>query len=82
MSCMDDEIDNDLPNIKGMTPKTMKLLADEGITSTRQLAMASVDDISKIQGVSGNKARQFIHARYHDEIVERYFNFPRSLPGT
>ena len=45
-----------------MTPKTMKLLAEEGITSIRQLAMASVDDISKIQGVSDNKARQIIYA--------------------
>jgi len=62
MSDIDDEIDNDLPNLKGMTPKTMKLLAEEGITSIRQLAMASVDDISKIQGVSDNKARQIIYA--------------------
>jgi len=45
-----------------MTPKTMKLLADEGITSVRQLAMASVDDVSKIQGISDNKARQVIYA--------------------
>jgi len=62
MSDIEDEIENDLPNLKGMTPKTMKLLAEEGITSIRQLAMASVDDISKIQGVSDNKARQVIYA--------------------
>ncbi|HME51041.1 MAG TPA: DNA repair and recombination protein RadA [Candidatus Lokiarchaeia archaeon] len=62
MSDIEDEIDNDLPNLKGMTPKIMKLLAEEGITSIRQLAMASVDEISKIQGVSDNKARQIIYA--------------------
>ena len=62
MSDIEDEIENDLPNLKGMTPKTMKLLAEEGITSIRQLAMASVDDISKIQGISDNKARQVIYA--------------------
>ena len=39
MSDIDDEIENDLPNLKGMTPKTMKLLAEEGITSIRELAM-------------------------------------------
>ncbi|HME51782.1 MAG TPA: DNA repair and recombination protein RadA [Candidatus Lokiarchaeia archaeon] len=62
MSDIDDEIDNDLPNLKGMTPKIMKLLGDEGMTTIRQLAMASVDDVSKIQGISDNKARQVIYA--------------------
>jgi len=62
MSDIEDEIENDLPNLKGMTPKIMKLLGDEGMTTIRQLAMASVDEISKIQGISDNKARQVIYA--------------------
>ena len=31
-----------------MIPKIIKLLGDEGMTTIRQLAMASVDDISKM----------------------------------
>ena len=45
-----------------MTPKIMNLLGDEGMTTSRQLAIASVDDVSKIQGISDNKARQVIYA--------------------
>jgi len=57
---IEDEIESDLPNVKGMTPKTMKLLADEGITSVRQLAMASVDEESKIQGISQGEGDSFL----------------------
>ena len=40
----------------------MKLLIEEGFASPHQIAMAKVDDLTRIQGVSDNKARQIIYA--------------------
>ncbi|MEX2756465.1 MAG: DNA repair and recombination protein RadA [Candidatus Sigynarchaeota archaeon] len=51
-----------LQDIKGMTPKIMKILAEEGFTTPHQVAMASPDDLTRVQGISDNKARQIIYA--------------------
>ncbi len=60
---MSTDIDTDaLQDIKGMTPKIMKLLIEEGFATPHQIAMAKVDDLTRIQGVSDNKARQIIYA--------------------
>jgi transcription termination factor NusA len=57
------DIDTDaLPDINGMTPKIMKLLIEEGFATPHQIAMANADDVTRIQGVSDNKARQVIYA--------------------
>nr|MDO8088649.1 DNA repair and recombination protein RadA [Candidatus Sigynarchaeum springense] len=60
---MSTDIDTDaLQDIKGMTPKIMKLLVEEGFSSPHQIAMASPDALTRIQGISDNKARQVIYA--------------------
>jgi transcription termination factor NusA len=60
---MVEEIDTDaLHDIKGMTPKIMKLLIEEGFATPHQIAMASPDTLSRIQGITDNKARQIIYA--------------------
>jgi len=51
-----------LQDIKGMAPKMMKILIEEGFTTPHQVAMASPDDLTRVQGISDNKARQVIYA--------------------
>ncbi len=60
---MSTDIDTEsLQDIKGMTPKIMKLLIEEGFATPHQIAMAKADDLTRIQGISDNKARQIIYA--------------------
>ncbi len=60
---MSTDIESDaLQDIKGMTPKIMKLLIEEGFSSPHQVAMASPDGLTRVQGISDNKARQVIYA--------------------
>ena len=71
-----------LQDIKGMTPKMAKILAEEGFTTAHQVAMASPDDLTRVQGISDNKARQVIYAAREqlgtcefvrvDQVVENY----------
>ncbi len=50
---MAEVIDTDaLQDIKGMTPKIMELLAEEGFATPHQIAMAKADDFTRIQGIS------------------------------
>ena len=39
-----------LQDIKGMTPKIMKLLIEEGFATPHQIAMAKAGDLTRIQG--------------------------------
>nr|MDO8084796.1 helix-hairpin-helix domain-containing protein [Candidatus Sigynarchaeum springense] len=53
---MSTDIDTDaLQDIKGMTPKMLKILNEEGFTSPHQVAIASPDDLTRVQGILDNK---------------------------
>ena len=61
MNDTEPDFDEDLQYLKSMTPKTLKLLLEEGITSLKRLANCPVDEIAKIEGISDNKARAIIY---------------------
>jgi transcription termination factor NusA len=75
-------VDEQLKDLKGMTPKIYRLLVEEGLTTIRRIAMSTVDDIAEIEGISDNKAKAIIYAaREHmgmcdfvavDRIQENY----------
>ncbi len=61
MNDTEPDFDEDLQYLKSMTPKTLKLLLDEGVTTLKRLANCPVDEIAKIEGISDNKARAIIY---------------------
>ena len=49
-----------LADLKGIKPKQIKLLEENGITSIEALAMSSPNDISEIEGIADKSSKQLI----------------------
>ncbi|MHA1371942.1 MAG: DNA repair and recombination protein RadA [Promethearchaeota archaeon] len=54
------ELEDGLQYLPAMTPKVLKLLMEEGITTLRRLSMVNYRDLADIDGISENRARKLV----------------------
>ncbi|MBD3185222.1 DNA repair and recombination protein RadA [Candidatus Bathyarchaeota archaeon] len=56
-----EQVENGLQYLKSMTPKVLKLLMEEGINTLRRLSMTNARELSEVNGISMNRAKNIIY---------------------